>query len=83
MDALAENEYWTFNNDRLVAAFERASPVPRGSLDSARERGPVPQLDLCTYSDDEGGRGQRAHGATLESIDGLQEPGVVELADGR
>ncbi len=84
--------YFVLNNDRVIqlstgrliapVAFHRArrsDPQDHRSFDSRA-------LDLWYLSDDEGKTWREANdwwAAPLPSRSGLQEPGVVELADGR
>jgi len=81
--------YYVVNNDRaIVTASGRIiipaalHPCPDGTRATWSHRG----ISLCFYSDDGGATWKRSRtelNAPPESKSGLQEPGVVELSDGR
>lgn len=83
MDALDEKEYWCFNNDRLVRHSSGRLLFPGAPVHPRGDRDPYHSSTVFTYSDDEGRTWKKSRTElTLESIDGLQEPCVVELKDG-
>jgi Neuraminidase (sialidase) len=89
---IAAPGYFVVNNDRLVQLSSGRLIVPAGFH---RSRGTDPQssksfdsraIAMWYYSDDEGQTWQEAStwwGIPVRSGSGLQEPGLVELADGK
>ena len=81
----SENGYFVMNNDRLVQLESGRLLAPVGH----HHRGDEERFDpyataLCYISDDAGQTWRRGEGIDLdEARTGLQEPGVVPLADGR
>lgn len=83
---MAELGYFVVNNDRVIqlASGRLVAPAARHSLpgENFRRRAEA----LCYLSDDNGATWRPSTSlleAPAESTSGLQEPGVVELADGR
>jgi len=81
----SETGYFVMNNDRLVQleSGRLLAPVAHHHRGDAERFDPYATA-LCYISDDGGQTWRRGSGTDLEDArTGLQEPGVVELADGR
>ncbi|MCY3019142.1 MAG: sialidase family protein [Planctomycetota bacterium] len=83
--AIAEPEYYVVNNDRLVQLRTGRLLIPAALHKNEGGRFNAHAQDCFFYSDDEGQTWREALArldvpATVRA--GLQEPGVVELADG-
>ncbi|MBS3764031.1 MAG: exo-alpha-sialidase, partial [Planctomycetes bacterium] len=89
--ATDEKIYHVINNDRLIQLSSGRLLVPaalHSCEDGTRETWSSRADATCYYSDDEGESWNRAPGTLtipdrIETHTGLQEPGVVELGDGR
>ena len=77
--ATAAQVYHVVNNDRVIQLASGRLLVPAADHD-AWKRG---ALAVCYYSDDEARTWQRAPGEVKLSGVGCQEPGLVEVKDGR
>lgn len=73
--------YYVVNNDRVVQLENGRLLVPAADHDDISKRPNSPAV--CFYSDDEGASWQRGPGEVRLGGIGCQEPGVVELSDGR
>lgn len=83
MDALEENAYWTFNNDRLVRHSSGRLLYPGAPMLPGGDDDPYHSSTICVYSDDEGRTWTLSRTRLeLDAMDGLQEPCVVERLDG-
>lgn len=78
--------YYVVNNDRVVQLQSGRLVVPASYRHAPGGRAPHPGVAVCYLSDD-GGKTWRKTKTALQppenSKTGLQEPGVVELRDGR
>jgi len=82
MNAAEETDYLCLNNDRLVVHSSGRMLAPVAPL-KPRENDPYYSRSTCCYSDDEGRTWLKSDTVLeLDAMDGLQEPGVVELLDG-
>ncbi|MBI3857211.1 MAG: exo-alpha-sialidase [Planctomycetes bacterium] len=83
---VAAEGYYVLNNDRAVRLKSGRMVLPLARHGKPGEKRSVRSSALCAYSDN-GGRSWRQSATVLEgpeaSRTGLQEPGVVELKDGR
>lgn len=73
--------YYVVNNDRLVQLSSGRLLVPAADHDDIGKRSNSPAV--CYYSDDDGKSWRRGPGAMRLGGIGCQEPGVIELKDGR
>ncbi|MSO21749.1 MAG: exo-alpha-sialidase [Acidobacteria bacterium] len=84
--ARALEGYLVLNNDRLVR-LERSGGrllAPVAVMNQLGSHDPYHCSSTCLYSDDEGQTWNRSKTVLeLDAIQGLQEPGAVELKDGR
>lgn len=88
---LPEPGYYPVNNDRVVRLTSGRLIIPAGRHEMVIDRFGLPAVGdnsvaMAFYSDDDGLTWRRS--ATIlqppsESVSGLQEPGIVELRDGR
>ncbi len=83
--------YFVLNNDRVIQTAQGRLIMPlafhraRQAVDDGKDTVDLRALDLWYYSDDEGGTWTESPTwwtIPKASATGLQEPGVVELADG-
>jgi len=78
--------YYVLNNDRAVRLKSGRIVLPLARHAKGGEKRSVRSSSLCVFSDN-GGRSWRRSASELEgpeaSRTGLQEPGVIELKDGR
>jgi photosystem II stability/assembly factor-like uncharacterized protein len=78
--------YFVVNNDRVIQLKTGRLVVPASRRNSPGSPRPYPGVAVCYLSDDDG-RSWRRSNTELKppegSTTGLQEPGVVELKDGR
>jgi len=83
---VTEGGFYVLNNDRAVLLKSGRIVLPLARHAKAGEKWSSRAVFLCSYSDN-GGRSWRRSVTELEapevSRSGLQEPGVVELKDGR
>lgn len=83
---IAEEGYYVLNNNRAVRLKSGRIVLPLARHARGGGRKSVRSTSLCAYSDN-GGRTWRKSSTELEgpeaSRTGLQEPGVIELKDGR
>jgi len=77
----APTTYYVANNDRLVRLSTGRLVVPAAEHRAAPES--WAGVGLCFVSDDNGITWRRGEELRVEGQAGLQEPGVVELRDGR
>lgn len=84
--AIAEDGYYVLNNDRVVQLRRGRLIMPVAIHTDASHR-LVERGTVTVYLSDDSGRTWRRAGTVLKcptpSPEGLQEPGVVELKDGR
>jgi len=78
--------YYVMNNDRAVRLKSGRIVLPLARHSKPGEKRSVRSSSLCVYSDN-GGRSWRQSATELQGPDnsrtGLQEPGLIELKDGR
>ncbi len=82
--------YYTINNDRMIQLRSGRLILPMGFDRSRSRKNDISSLDerslILWFLSDDGGatwrEGKSAWGSPVPSASGLQEPGVVELADG-
>ncbi len=88
---ITEPGYYPVNNDRVVRLSSGRLLIPTGRHGMIIDRFGLPAVAdrsdaMAFYSDDDGRHWKRSRTimvAPIESASGLQEPGVIELRDGR
>jgi Neuraminidase (sialidase) len=86
VSCVVSDGYYVLNNDRAIRLKSGRILLPLARHAKAGEKRSIRSVSLCAYSDN-GGRSWKQSSTELQAPEasrtGLQEPGVIELKDGR